>query len=745
MGTSSTHRTLADQLRDWPDERLTALLTARPDLATPTPHDTAQLGSRAAVRSSLLRALELLDRTELAVLEALIALGPASLAELHDLVNAAPERIDAAADRLIELALVWGNGDQLRALNAVADGFTPGTPGSSGLRPVASPEPVAAASERLSRIDPAARALLAHLDAHGGEGTSSGGANTTTGELIAQRLVVPRPGGTVLLPADVAVALRGGRTTTDPVDQPPEIATSPRKPELVDRAAAGAAFEAVRRTVLLLETWGVAPPAVLRTGGLGVRELKAAAALLQVNEQEAALLVEIASRAGLLGMARVPGGDQVWAPTDLFDRWETQPVAEQWLVLAKTWLDSPRLAGLVGTKDRAGKTWNALVPELSGHYVADTRRRALEVVAHLPSGQVLATGTGVPSLVERLVWLRPRRPATRAEVAGWAIAESAHLGVTGLGGLSEPGRALLAGEDERAVAALTPLLPTPVDHVLLQADLTAVAPGPLETALGRQLHEVADIESRGGATVHRFTSASVRRALDGGWTVKEVHQFVAAISRTPVPQALTYLIDDVARTHGAIRVGHAEAFLRADDEAALTALMHHPRASGLELRRIAPTVLISALPVDLLLPTLRALGSAPVVEAPDGSVHVARPDLIRARGRRPSPEGADVARRTAQVHQVIAALRAGDRAVAARPATTTRLTPAETLARLRVAVEANQPVWIGYVDNHGTSSERIVEPRRVDGGQLMAYDHRSEDTRGFAIHRITAVRPVEQT
>ena len=48
---------------------------------------------------------------------------------------------------------------------------------------------------------------------------------------------------------------------------------------------------------------------------------------------------------------------------------------------------------------------------------------------------------------------------------------------------------------------------------------------------------------------------------------------------------------------------------------------------------------------------------------------------------------------------------------------------------------------IGYVDNHGTSSERIVDPLRVEGGRLTAHDHRADDIREFAVHRITAVRP----
>ena len=62
--------------------------------------------------------------------------------------------------------------------------------------------------------------------------------------------------------------------------------------------------------------------------------------------------------------------------------------------------------------------------------------------------------------------------------------------------------------------------------MLLQADLTAVAPGPLEPDLARRLQVAADVESRGGATVYRFTAQSVRRALDLGWTAAELHAFV---------------------------------------------------------------------------------------------------------------------------------------------------------------------------------------------------------------------------
>jgi hypothetical protein len=229
--------------------------------------------------------------------------------------------------------------------------------------------------------------------------------------------------------------------------------------------------------------------------------------------------------------------------------------------------------------------------------------------------------------------------------------------------------------------------------------------------------------------------------MDLGWSAIELHDFVASISRTPVPQPLTYLIDDTARTFGVVRVGFAEAFLRADDEDALTELLHHPAAESLGLRRLAPTVLISTTPLDVLLPQLREAGIAAVVESADGTLHVARPDAQRARTPRRTPAGASAARDAAKVAAVVTAVRAGDQAAASRPATES-LTPSGSLAALREAIDAQVSVVIGYVDNHGTRSDRIIDPLSVDGGQLRAHDHRADEVRVFAVHRISSVRPV---
>ncbi len=304
---------------------------------------------------------------------------------------------------------------------------------------------------------------------------------------------------------------------------------------------------------------------------------------------------------------------------------------------------------------------------------------------------------------------------------------------------------------------LDPLLPEPLDHVLLQADLTAVAPGPLERPLADMLGVLADVESKGGATVYRFTPASVRRALDAGQSAADLHAFLAAHSRTPVPQPLAYLIDDVARRHGHLRVGAASSYVRCDDDAVLNEILADRRAAGLGLRRLAPTVLAARTDPAALLEGLRAMGFAPAAESAEGDVLIARADAYRTPPRTPPepvPDGPPVPDDTL-LAAAIRAVRAGDLASTAprrpvagaavtAPGELPRTTAAETLAGLQAAVLTNETLWIGYVNAEGGASQRVIAPIRVEGGFVTAYDHTADEVRTYPLHRITGVAEIAE-
>ncbi|SEC10993.1 helicase C-terminal domain-containing protein [Streptomyces melanosporofaciens] len=623
------------------------------------------------------------------------------------------------------------------------------------------------------------------------------------GWLLDRGLLLPSGPRNVVLPREVALHLRHGRAHRAPEPlAPPLPPTAEHDPQAVDNTAAGQTFTALTTVEELLGQWESAGPPVLRAGGLSVRDLKRAAVALDVSEPVAAFWIELAYAAGLL--ASDGETDERYAPTPAYDDWLRLPAEERWARLAAAWLPATRTAGLVGGRDNRGRTLAALGPDLDRSPAPEVRRRVLELLATLPPGAAAAPDV----LLNRLRWERPTshrgvpaaaatgaapsatsptREDLRSRLARWAVAEAEMLGITGRGALSSHGRALLEPHPDEPPAAridtasahaarlLAPLLPEPLDHVLLQADLTAVAPGPLERPLAETLGILADVESKGGATVYRFTPESVRRALDAGRTADDVHTFLAAHSRTPVPQPLSYLVNDVARKHGRLRIGAASAYLRCDDDALLAEILADRRSAGLRLRRLAPTVLAAQAPPDTLLEGLRAMGYAPAAESAEGDVLVSRPEAQRTPPRTPPvpvPEGPPVADATL-LGAAVRAIRAGDLAATAphKPAVVSgagappdagsgsgagsrpgsgarsgaaatgdrlpRTTSADTLATMQAAALTGSNVWIGYVNANGAATQRVIAPVRVEGGFVTAYDHTADEVRTYPLHRIT--------
>ncbi|HEX2073600.1 MAG TPA: helicase C-terminal domain-containing protein [Geodermatophilus sp.] len=738
--------TLAGWLRTRSDEQLRALLAARPDVARPAPSDVVALASRLAVPVSVDRALDDLDAATLQVLD-VVLLAPTDGVAVADLPAALPELpddvLEAAVDRLTTRALLWGD-DLLHAPDQVRRSVR--YPAGLGRRAAELRVPLPAdLPAALAELPAEEREVLERLAGDRPVGhlpETSGGAESPARRLLQRGLLARIDALNVELPREIGLLLRGSRPYGPPRLRP-EPAVVERDPATVDRRAAGAALESVGRVGELLTLLEEEPAGLLRSGGLGVRDQKRLARSLHVTEAEAGWLLELAHAAGLLDVGG-PHRDE-WLPTRGYDLWREQDLPDRWATLAAGWLGSVRLPSLVGQRDVAGKAVNALSPDLVRHTAPAIRRSALDVLAEYPPG----SGLAAEDLVALLRWRTPRRADRLAPVPD-LLTEATRLGVLVGGVLSTGGRGLLAGGEDGAADGMRGLLPEPVDHVLAQPDLSLVAPGPLVAELSDTLAVVADVESSGGATVFRVSEGSVRRALDSGWSAADLHDFFTRASRTPVPQALDYVIDDVARQHGRLRVGAIECYVRSDDHGLLSQVLNDKRTATAELRRLAPGVLISALGADEVLTVLRDAGYAPAGESPGGAVLTRPPARPRAGGRRPVAGPSPAARPLSddELAATVREIRAGDAALAARRGEAVRQVPgvttAGTLELLSRAVREGVPVWLGYVDAQGSGSQRVVQPVSLAGGFLQGYDERRGEHRTFAVHRITSVALVDE-
>ena len=287
------------------------------------------------------------------------------------------------------------------------------------------------------------------------------------------------------------------------------------------------------------------------------------------------------------------------------------------------------------------------------------------------------------------------------------------------------------------MAAMTTALPAPIDHFLVQADLTVVVPGPLQRELADELAAVATVESAGAAMVYRVSEQSIRHALDIGRTAEGLQRFFEKYSKTPVPQGLSYLINDVARRHGQLRVGMAASFVRCEDPVLLSHAVAAPAMADLEVRLLAPTVAVSQAPIAEVLAALRQDGFAPAAEDSSGAIV----DLRRRGARVPINP---VRRPTAGRHNrpnaeslatVVSVLRRVDSA----PLDGMRVDPAVAMALLHQAAVHGKDVLMGYVDAAGVATQRVVTPISVHGGHLMAFDPAQGRMREFAVHRVTSV------
>jgi hypothetical protein len=728
-------RSFSDYLRSVDDAALLNLFTARPDLVTPVPPDIASLAVRACSAPSLARAIDSLNQWQFQVLEAAASLNEPFLEK--SVVALTEKEAKGALDHLVTIGLVYPSEDGLRLPTQLRDVI--------GTEP-AGLGPASLAKLKLSELDDApvdAKKVLERLVWGPPRGSVGDIKNPGPGVtwLLDKKFLVPLDQRTVILPREVAISLRGGKIHKERFIKQPELKGARRDERQVNLAAIANVSTVLRWVEELLNFWADEPADALRAGGLGVRDLKIVSTHLGVDESCTAFVAELAYLASLISF----DADDRILPSNKFDIWLLQTPADRWQMLASQWLITSRVSGLVGRVE--AKNVAALGPELDRVNAARVRALALEL---LRENQGIAPDWN--SFKEVLSWRAPvrRNSSLQEELAEWTLREAEWLGITGQGAISKFGTQFLNGDD---LSSINEDLPKTVDHILIQSDNTAIAPGPLEHEISQALAMMAEIESRGGATVYRFTESTIRRALDHGKTGDEIKTFLIKTSKTPMPQPLEYLIADVAKKHGKLRVGNTSSFIRCEDTSLISQIMNDKKLEILALRRIAPEVVICDMDATDAMRVLRECGYLPAGESANGMI-LTGPKTNRAltKPRPPRVIGEVEIPETEALMTAIRALRTGEkstfrqtrlRQVASEAlGQLPRTTANETMEILNQFIIDEKTLSIGYADNNGGVTHRIIDPIRISAGALIARDHATGEVQSFRIPRITGVAPL---
>ena len=543
-----------------------------------------------------------------------------------------------------------------------------------------------------------------------------------------------------------------------------------------DASGGVAALDLLHRCDSVLSALSTIPLATLKAGGVGIRELRRIAKAAGLDEAELPLLLEVLAAAGLIAVGDTDVGDvaydSVWAPTEAADIWSAREPARRWAELVLAWWSMPRAPWRVGAELEGGGTVPALGDPI-GPPPATERARVLGALARVDP----AAEPGEGQLNEVVRWFSPvwfsragAKPVTatvaEARRMGLVVATTATSAARLLAGTSgstagassstTTGAGAGAGAPSDpagpTVEDLEPILaaalPDPVSEVIVQADLTILAPGPLVPELAAEFALLADVESAGAATTYRVTEASLRRALDAGRTASGVRDLLARTSLTPIPQSLDYLVEDVARRHGRLRVGTALSFVRCDDPSLVIQVLGSPAAERCALRSVAPTVLISqARPLDLV-EALREDGYAPVVEDTTGAVIALTRPVARVQpsATRRAPRVPSRAPGPAELRAAVTAMRSNDRVRSARSGGgADGYTGEAAIARLHEAASTGTAVTVAVVDAQGRSTVRLIVPAIVTGGRIEGIEPDTSAPLTLPLHRVISVADVDPT
>ena len=314
------------------------------------------------------------------------------------------------------------------------------------------------------------------------------------------------------------------------------------------------------------------------------------------------------------------------------------------------------------------------------------------------------------------------------------------------------------------------------DQFIVQANGEIFLSPYLEPATLYHLLAITETPAKGatGNTV-MLTRDSIRRCLDQGERPRDVLAFLQKHSRTGIPQNVEYLINDVGGKHGHIHLGKAQMYLQVDTPLLLKELTARRELKPFFVRNLSDTVaVLNTDDLDKLLRELRKAGYLPVSDeaTPQSTLRLSSPppsvpaltlpskqaeakkqaersatidwDRIAQEDKQQDKQENEQQDKQENEQSVYQQGKEADRDKAAAPTGTVSnavRNPALIKTLLQQACKTHTVVELQYAGAGQTQAmKREVEPERLVGNYLNAFDRLTDATTSFVVARIQWAR-----
>jgi hypothetical protein len=458
--------------------------------------------------------------------------------------------------------------------------------------------------------------------------------------------------------------------------------SSPLDEESVDRDASLAIFDIIQALTELIFELEQRYIREVGKRGVGLPDVKRLANHLRKSNEYAKQVFELAQQSEL---AAVEGGR--WQLGAFTENWIAWTDRERWQHLATTWL---KLLGEDAANEllavKVGENFERQLFEIFP-FADSTVSNRIKKVAEL------AAAIGLVAEGQATSWLAALSDRTGAKASKLAVA-----------GLPEP--------DER---------------IIVQADLTLIAPSPLATDVEIRLRRFVDTEQVGMASSYRLSALSVSHGLETGLTIGEIRELLERLSGKALPQPVDYLLREAETRFARLRVkpikSGAHSMIESADSILLAEIHNDQRLKPFALHFDEQGNLHSRFECELVYFALREANFVAV--RVDEKGQVISPQKLTAK--------TSVSSQKKSVLEDIERMRSADTKGTSNP------DDDDLLRQIQLAIKNKAKISITLKTAAGEEVQYLVEPVGVANGRLRAKDRKADIERTLPLSSLVSI------